>query len=266
MARVSFLMCRPTFYGVHYEINPWMDVRRQPDRAAALRQWQALRAVLTEEFGAEVRICRSRPGLPDMTFTANAGLPRGRVFVPSRFRYRERAGEERPFTGWFRRRGYRIVPLPGEFRFEGAGDALTLGDALFAGYYCRTDVQMHAALGEVLGMRVLSLTLVDRRFYHLDTCFSPLDDRTAVYYPKAFDRYSLRVLRRNVPDLIPVSDGEAHQFGCNLVAVGGRAVVSHPCRRLARTLADRGYAVYRLDFSEFIKAGGAAKCLTLRLA
>ncbi len=263
--RPTFLMCRPTFYGIHYRINPWMDLRRQADRVVALRQWATLRGVLERELGAKVCVCRARPGLPDMTFAANAGLVRGRVFVPSRFRYPERAGEEPHFTRWFRHHGYAVRPLDGDHRFEGAGDALFVGDTIFAGYHFRTDVRTHAALGELLGLRVVSLQLVNPRFYHLDTCFAPLNGSAALYYPRAFDAYALRVLKENVGDLVPVSDAEAHEFGCNAVIAGKQAVIAEPCRDLARALERRGYAVHRLNFSEFIKAGGAAKCLTLRL-
>ncbi|MCY3020300.1 MAG: arginine deiminase-related protein [Planctomycetota bacterium] len=263
--RPSFLMCRPTFYGINYQINPWMNVHRQANRALALQQWLALRCVLEEEFGAAVAVCRARAGLPDMTFAANAGLVCGETFIPSRFRYRERAGEEPFFTAWFRRRGYRIAALAGEHRFEGAGDALFLGGNLFAGYYFRTDIQTHARLGELLGVRVYSLELVRPRFYHLDTCFAPLGASAAVYYPDAFDSYSIRVLKEHADDLIAVRHDEAYEFGCNAVVIGKKVVIAEPCRELARALRRRGYAVYRLKFSEFIKAGGAAKCLTLQL-
>lgn len=265
MPRPAFLMCRPTFYGINYEINPWMDLRRQANRAVALRQWRALRQVLAGEFRATIRGCRARPGLPDMTFTANAGLVHRKTFVPSRFRYRERAGEEPHFAQWFRRRGYRTLELAGDHRFEGAGDALFLGNRLFAGYYYRTDVQTHALLGELLGVRAFSLQLVSPRFYHLDTCFAPLGPGAAIYYPGAFDGYAHRVLREHVGDLLAVDPEEAYQFACNAVVVEKRVVISQRCPGLARALRRRGYRVYALDFSEFIKAGGAAKCLTLRL-
>jgi N-dimethylarginine dimethylaminohydrolase len=258
-------MCHPTFYGIKYEINAWMDVRRQADRGAALRQWSALRNVLADEMGARVYTCRARPGLPDMAFTANAGLVYKKQFIPSRFRYKERAGEEPYFREWFRDRGYRIVVLPVNYRFEGAGDALFAGENLFAGYYYRTDIQTHTFIAEALGVRVFSLELVNRYFYHIDTCFLPIGPSTAVYYRGAFDSYDIKILKENLSDLISVSHDEAYQFACNSVVVGKKAVIHKPCRKLARELRKRGYAVYPLDFSEFIKAGGAAKCLTLRL-
>jgi len=60
-----------------------------------------------------------------------------------------------------------------------------------------------------------------------------------------------------------VSVEEAQQFACNAVVVGRKAVIPRTCRRLAADLEKRGFTVYPLDFSEFIKAGGAARCLTL---
>ena len=258
-------MCRPTFYGINYQINPWMNIRRQADRPLALEQWSALRRVLEDQCGAAVQVCRARPGLPDMTFSANAGLIFGKTFIPSRFRYRERAGEEPFFCAWFRRHGFQVVELTAGHHFEGAGDALFQGDALFAGYYFRTDIQTHAHIGKLLGVRVYSLELVNPRFYHLDTCFAPLNAQAAIYYPGAFDSYSIRVLKEHAGDLIAVRHEEAYEFGCNAVVVGKKVIVSEACLELAGALRRRGYTVCRLKFSEFIKAGGAAKCLTLRL-
>jgi N-dimethylarginine dimethylaminohydrolase len=266
MRRASFLMCRPTFYGVEYVINPWMDLRRQPNRRRALRQWQSLRRTLREQLGATVHCCRARPGLPDMTFTANAGLARGKIFIPSRFRYPERAGEAPHFIRWFRARGYRVRPLPTGHSFEGAGDALLMGDRLFAGYRFRSDIRTHVEVGKTLGIRVLSLELINPYFYHLDTCFMPMSEELAIYYPGAFDRYGQRVIRENVADLLPVRHEEAYQFACNAVPVGKKAVISAPCRSLAGELERRGFAVFPMDLSEFRKAGGAARCLALRLA
>ena len=182
----SFLMCRPSFYGIEYEINPWMDVRRQADHPRALRQWHILRSTLAESIGAQVELVRARPSLPDMGFTANAGLVFRDTFIPSRFRYRERAGEEPFFTSWFHRRGYRVRPLPIGHHFEGEGDALFVGEKLFLGHFQRTDIRTHLLIGELLEVPVFSLEMVNPLFYHLDTAFMPFGPESALYYPKAF--------------------------------------------------------------------------------
>lgn len=242
-----------------------MDLRRQADSLRAMRQWEALRETLVERCGARVEMVRAHRDLPDMCFAANAGLVRGRTFIPARFRHPERAGEEPRFTAWFRRRGYRIRPLPEGECFEGEGDGLFAGNRLFLGYFERTDLVTHQRIGEMLGARAVSLELVDPRFYHLDTCFAPFGPNSALYYPGAFTLYGRKVLTANLPDLVPVSEADARHFGCNAICIGRNVILCAPARQLARTLEKRGFHVFPLDFSEFIKAGGAAKCLVLRL-
>ena len=261
----TFLMCRPTYYGIQYEINPWMSRRRPADNARARAQWDRLVDVLVGEIGADIRLVDPVLGLPDMCFTANAGYVCGGVAVPSRFRYLQRRGEEPHFESWFRRSGFDVRPLPDGLFFEGAGDALPCAGRIFAGYFYRTDVRSHAALGLIVGGEVLSLELTDRRFYHIDTCFCPLNASTAMYYPPAFDEYGRKVLRAHIPELIEATGHDALHFGCNAIAVGQDVVLHEPCRGLGGALTKRGYRVHYVDLGEFIKAGGSAKCLTLRL-
>ncbi len=258
-------MCPPDYFGIEYEINPWMRRSNQSDPRKALEQWQELYDVLTGELGAAVQLLAPVPDLPDLVFTANAGYVEGDLFVSSSFKYKERQGETPYFEAWFQSRGYRICKLDPGCVFEGAGDALLLGGSIFAGYRHRSEICSHQALGEIVGRRVLSLELIDPLFYHLDTCFCPLSDRTALYFPAAFDTYAGRVLKENVPDLLTVSVASARLFGCNAVAVGKTVVTNRGCDDLAGPLAERGYALRMVDLSEFMKSGGSAKCLTLRL-
>jgi N-dimethylarginine dimethylaminohydrolase len=112
---------------------------------------------------------------------------------------------------------------------------------------------------------VLSLELVDGRWYHLDTAFFALTPRLVVYYPGAFDTYACTVLNANF-ETIEVVEEEALRFACNSVVIGENVVMPAHCPRLRAALEARGYVVYPVDLSEFIKSGGAAKCLTLFLA
>jgi len=260
-------MCRPTHYTIAYEINPWMSRRRQVAPRRAMAQWQALHGLLTERLKVPVALLPPVNGLPDLSFTANAGLAVGRTFIRSNFRYPQRQGEEPVVERYFRRRGFRVVRLPRALNFEGEGDALWAGELLFLGFRFRSDATAHERLAELLGCRVLPLELVDRRFYHLDTCFCPLDHASALWYPKAFDRYGRAVIERHVQDLVPVSRADALRFCCNAVVVG-RAVVLHQgvSRGLRRRLERRGFRPCELNLSEFVKAGGSAKCLVLQLS
>ena len=260
-------MCRPTHYSIQYEINPWMSLKRQANRTQALAQWRQLYALLTRELGVRVRLLPPRPGVPDLVFTANAGLVNGRTLIRSKFRYPERQREEPLIERFFRRANFRIVRLEPRFDFEGEGDALWMGDALVYGFRFRSDAPVHEDLARILNARVLPVELADRRFYHLDTCFCPLDADTALWFPGAFDRYGRRVLERLVPTLLDVSEPDAVRFACNAIAVGS-AVVMHAgvSAALRQRLARRRFKVHPVDLSEFLKAGGSAKCLVLWLS
>jgi N-dimethylarginine dimethylaminohydrolase len=257
-------MCPPDYYGIEYEINPWMDRRRPADHARAVVQWNALRQLLAEA-GAHISTVTPVAGLPDMVFTANAAVVFRKLAVLSRFRHPQRQGEEPYFAAWLAEHGFEICRLPEEVYFEGAGDALFCGDTLFAGYRIRSDARGHQLVGERIGCRVIPLELVDPYYYHLDTCFCPLDLSTAAYYPAAFDAYGRKVLQEMVPSLIEVAEEEARRFACNAVVVGRVVVTNAGCPRLHAALAERGFSPRETPLDEFVKAGGSAKCLTLRL-
>jgi N-dimethylarginine dimethylaminohydrolase len=258
------LMCPPDHYGIEYEINPWMNRSLGAVRELAFRQWTQLRDTLIS-LGVTVEILAPQPGLPDLVFTANAGLMYGNTFLSSRFRHEVRAKESPIFDAWFEAHGFQVEHLPAQAYHEGAGDALFCGEILFAGYRTRSDANAHQWVSQKLGVRCLPLELVNPRFYHLDTCFCPLAPGRAIYYPQAFDTYGLRVLHTHIPELIPVVEDEANRFGCNAVVVGTTVVHNSRCPHLAQSLAKHGYQSIEVELDEFLKAGGSAKCLTLRL-
>ena len=260
-------MCRPTHYTIAYEINPWMSVKRQTNRARAMAQWEQLYRLLTRNLRVRVELLPPRAGVPDLVFTANAGLVKGRTLIRSNFRYPQRQPEELVIERWCKHRGYRVIRLPETSRFEGEGDALWMGETLVLGFRFRSDAPSHERLAQLVRAEVLPVELADARFYHLDTCFCPLDASTALWFPKAFDRYGRKVLERLVPDLINVSETDAKRFACNAISVG-RAIVMQAgaSLKLRRQLTRRGFELYPVDVSEFLKAGGSAKCLVLRLA
>lgn len=264
MSQPHILMCPPDYFGIEYEINPWMSRRRQTDPAQAERQWNDLKSLL-EEAGARISLLEPVAGLPDLVFTANAALIYRTLAVVSRFRHTQRQAEELLDEAWFRQHGFTARRAPEGAYFEGAGDALFCGDTLFAGYRIRSDARGHQQIGEMLGCRVIPMELVDGYYYHLDTCFCPLAPGVAIYYPPAFDDYGRKALAELVPNLIAVEEEEARRFACNAVVVGRTVVTNTGCPRLGAALQDAGYTPRETLLDEFVKAGGSAKCLTLRL-
>jgi N-dimethylarginine dimethylaminohydrolase len=258
------LMCPPDHYGIEYEINPWMNRSLGAVRALAFRQWNELRNILSG-LGVQIELLEPQPGLPDLVFTANAGLMFKNLFLSSRFKHEVRAKESPFFEKWLGEHGFEVVQLPAETFHEGAGDALFCGDTLFAGYRTRSDANAHQWVAQRLGVRCLPLELVNPRFYHLDTCFCPLAPGVAIYFPDAFDSYGRRVLQTHVPKLLAVPEADAHRFGCNAVVVGQNVVHNSQCPELRQILQQAGFTSIELELDEFLKAGGSAKCLTLRL-
>ncbi len=265
---VRILMCAPHHYEVDYVINPWMEGNiHRSSRERAQVEWEQLHQVL--KTYATIEQIEPQQGWPDMVFTANAGLILGDNVVLSRFFHPERQGEEPYFQQWFESQGYTVHTLPKSLPFEGAGDALLdrSGRWLWAGYGFRSELDSHPYLAKWLDVEVLSLRLVDRRFYHLDTCFCPLTDGYLLYYPGAFDTYSNRLIELRVPPekRIAIDEVDAVNFACNSVNIDRIVVMNKASDSLKQMLVDRGFTPIETPLGEFLKAGGAAKCLTLRV-
>ncbi len=267
-SRIRFLMCPPDHYDVDYVINPWMEGNiHKSSRDRAVEQWQGLHQILKQH--AIVDLVPPEKGWPDLVFTANAGLVLGDNVVLSRFLHKERQGEEPFFKQWFEANGYTVNELPKDLPFEGAGDALLdrEGRWLWAGYGFRSELDSHPYLAKWLDIEVLSLRLIDERFYHLDTCFCPLANGYLLYYPGAFDSYSNRLIEMRVAaeKRIAIAEADAVNFACNAVNVDSIVIMNKTSDALKTRLAGVGFQVLETPLTEFLKAGGAAKCLTLRV-
>ena len=259
----SYLMCPPEYFAVTYAINPWMRPDSPVDPGRAMRQWTALRGTY-ESLGHSVSTIEPVAGLPDMVFAANGATVIDGTVLGVRFRHAERAAEAAAYLSWFLARGYSPVREPA-FVNEGEGDILVAGDTVLAGYGFRSDEAAAGELAAVFGRRVVSLRLVDSRFYHLDTALCVLDASTAMYYPGAFDDAGRAALASLFDELIEAKDEDAEVLGLNAVSDGRHVVLAAQAVELARSLSARGFEPVPVDMSELLKAGGGAKCCTLEL-
>jgi N-dimethylarginine dimethylaminohydrolase len=259
-----YLMCPPLHFGVLYEINPWMSRQVAVDADAAHEQWHGLVATL-RGAGAEVLVVEPRPEVPDMVFTANGGLVSGTTFVPAHFRHPERQPETEVFAAWFAEQGWDVDRLPAELDHEGAGDALPFDGVLLSGYRIRSDAAAGQVLSEKLRAPVRTVELIDERLYHIDLTFCPLDDRRALCAPLGWDAYGRKVVEALVPEPLWLDDDEALSFCANSVVVGRRIVMGNVPPRVGRQLEAWGFDVVECRVSEFLKAGGGCRCLTLAL-
>lgn len=259
-----FLMCRPAHFDVVYSINPWMEPEKPTDRDLALIQWERL-VNLFRGLGHQVEFIEPAAGLPDMVFAANgATVVNGKV-LSARFRYPQRIAEGGIYADWFRRRGFQVHEA--EHINEGEGDYLYAGSRILGGTGFRTAPHSHAEAERFFGLPVQSLTLVDPRFYHLDTALSVLDvdSELIMYYPKAFSEHSQAILGELYPDAILADDDDAAAFGLNAVSDGLHVLIAEQARHLIDELWAHGFVPIGVDLSELLKSGGSAKCCTLEL-
>ena len=266
-----YLMCRPEHFTVSYTINPWMEPANPTDTALAVRQWQKLYDTYLE-LGHEVQLIDPIQGLPDMVYTANGGFIIDNIAYGARFRFQERVPEGPAFMDWFRDNGFEVVE-PREVN-EGEGDFLLVGDTILAGTGFRSTGDSHREIGEIFGKEVVSLTLVDPRFYHLDTAIAVLDPvqgeggvehANIAYLEHAFDAEGQAVLAERFPDAIRVSDEDGSVFGLNSASDGLNVIISPRAKGFEAQLRERGYNPVLVDLSELLLGGGGIKCCTLEL-
>lgn len=261
-----YLMCRPDFFEVTYEINPWMDVTRHTDTALAVAQWAVLHRLYLE-WGHTVELIDPIPGLPDMVYAANGAMIVDGLVYSAKFRYPERAAEGPAYQKWFADRGY-VTHTAAETN-EGEGDILMAGDVILGGSGFRTDPAAHRELADLTGREVLTLELVDPRMYHLDTALTALngtpDQPLIAYYPPAFSAASQGVLRERFPDAIIATERDALVLGLNSVSDGYHVVHSPAALDFPAQLREHGFATHAVDTSELLKGGGGAKCCTLEI-
>ncbi|MFF8919418.1 dimethylargininase [Streptomyces sp. NPDC015032] len=261
--RRHYLMCRPAHFDVTYSINPWMDPAQPTSANRGLSQWKWLHDLFVD-LGHDVELVEPIPGLPDMVFAANgATVVDGKALV-ARFRHQQRTDESPAYLDWFRRHGYPEV-RQAEHTNEGEGDFLFTGTEILAGSGFRSVVRAHQEAQEFFGRQVVGLTLVDPRFYHLDTALAVLDDGEVMYYPRAFSPESREVLADRFPDAILAEEADAAVFGLNALSDGLHVILPKRAVRLADRLRERGYEPIGADLSELLKAGGSVKCCTLEL-
>jgi N-dimethylarginine dimethylaminohydrolase len=259
-------MCPPTWFDVVYAINPWMDPRVPVDRDRAYAQWSALVAAY-RQAGHRVDLLDAVPGLPDMVFAANgATVVDGRT-LGARFATSQRAGEAAAHRVWHRHHGVlyggRGLADPVAVN-EAEGDFAVLSSVVLAGHGFRTSLDAHAELATLTGREVVSLELVDPRFYHLDVALAVLDADTdhIAYHPPAFSPRTQDVLAERFPDAVLADEADACAFGLNLVGDGRNVFMPTGAQHLRDALEDLGYVPVEIDTSELLRGGGSVKCCT----
>lgn len=265
------LLCPPDYFDIIDVKNDFMRGQEgKVDRSKARREWEALR-VAFNEAGVETEALEPTPGLEDMVFTANQTLvavdAHGmKTCILADMRFPSRQLEVPAFDYWFSAHGYRVEKLGVPGPFEGAGDALwhPTKELLWGGVGPRTAAHVYDWIGRRFNTPVIRLRLASPRFYHLDTCFCPIDERTVLYYPEAFDRDGRELIERFFERRIEATAEEAAGMACNAAAFFGKVVVIQKgLERIGRLLQDWKISVIEVETDEFMKSGGSVFCMKM---
>lgn len=261
-------MAYPKYFDVDYEINFWMSIKNKPDVRLAQIQWRKLYQTMIT-LGADVEVLNGHIGLPDLVFTANAGVVHNNVFIPANFLHAERKNESEIFRKWFAENGFQIVDLPRDIDHEGHGDLLKLADRYYQGYGFRSSNESHEILTYLLNAEIVCLELVNGYFYHLDTCFCPIHHNGIpylIYYDGAFSSDSLNKLNELNFNKFNVPENEAKLFACNSIQVNNNIILQEGCLKTAEWISSIGMNPIFRDMSQFHLSGGSAKCTVLQIS
>jgi N-dimethylarginine dimethylaminohydrolase len=270
----AVLMCPPDYYKVSAARNPYMaNSVGKVDGAKAQQQWNGVKQAF-EDLNLAVKTIAPVEGLEDMVFAANQTLTgldtkMEKVCLLSHMRHPARRPEVAHFEKWFTDAGYRIARLKDpQMTFEGMGDAVWHPGKrlLWGGHGFRTDPEVYEEAAQVFETPVVRLKLVNERFYHLDTCFCPLNQEAVLIYPPAFDPESLELILKLFPIVLAADEKEASaQLPCNATIINSTAVMQAGAAAAARHVQAIGMKVREVDTSEFLKSGASTFCLKMFL-
>lgn len=268
----DILLTTPDHYDVEYIINTHMKPGTVNKTAATL-EWEKLKEVY-QSLGIRVNLIQSQPNLPDMVYCSNQVLPYlqpdgNHGVVISKMRHPQRQPETKFYKDWFRENcHFRTFDIPSDcgWSFEGMGDAVwTPGRyLLWGGYGLRTDKEVYSFISDRLKVPIIVLRLVNEDFYHLDTCLSFLSEKSALYYPEAFDADTLEMIHHFIEDPIPVSKKDAYNFACNAHCPDTKHVIIHEgSTETESKLREKGFTPIPIQTSEFMKGGGSVFCMKM---
>lgn len=257
-------MCSPDYFRIEYEINPWMDTKNQVNKFLALKQWQNLYKIYISHFHSKVNLISARRGVPELTFIGDSVFVYKNKVIASNFVYKKRRKEVKYAIDWFSRRNYTIKKLPENIFFEGSADAFVWDNKILGSFGIRSDKEAYNIISDFFGLEAAPLELIDPKFYHLDTALFPISRDLIAWWPPAFSEDSQNKIENLGAELIKVNYEEANKFVCNSVSARGVIIMPKGCPIFKEEVSKRGYKIIELDVSEFMKAGGGIKCLTLK--
>lgn len=261
----KILLCPPQYYDIEYEINPWMDVKRKANKDKVYAEYASLKQKF-DELGIEYSEIEPQPGLPDMVYAANYGFAEGQKFIKANFMYPERRKEADFAQEYLEKLGYETLTIPSDIFFEGQGDLLKTSNQYFFGWGKRSQPTAKPYLETLLNQPLIDFELINPYYYHLDTCFAPLNDTTVMINQRSFKPEGLKKIYETFANVIETSEQDNQFLCCNLVVWEKNIIVGKGITAATvNTLQEFGFTTHQIDTTEYLKGGGSVKCLSLEL-
>jgi N-dimethylarginine dimethylaminohydrolase len=279
----KILMAHPEYFDIVDVKNVHMEGNiGSLDKLLAIKQWENLRDTyqlfVAESILEEVYTIDGGEYCEDMVFTANQSFPwilnGEKVAVMSKMRHESRQREVPYFEKFYKSIGYKLLYLEEAQLFEGMGDTIPHygKKLLYGGYGHRSDTTAYKEIAAMLQVPVVTLELVDDRFYHLDTCFIPVSEETVMLCPVAFSDEGMAALKKLFQNIIEIPVEEAETFFAlnahciNDQKTGKKKAVLHPGTTVTKNeLIRNGYEVIEINTSEYMKSGGSVFCMKMML-
>ena len=209
------------------------DARRTASGSNSTRRCRA--------SASSVELMTPQPGLPDLVFTANAGLVFNERFFSSQFPARGPGSRGAAFRC--------LVCRPTASKWNTCPKACSSrGPAMpsSAARRCLPAIASAATCAAIstsatlLHARCCPLELVNPLFYHLDTCFCPLAPGRPSTIPERSTVMASRCWKRTSRSCWRSTSRKRTRFGCNAVVVGKTVITTAGCERLAADLQSLG--------------------------
>lgn len=274
------LLSTPEYFEVIDVKNPHMaGFEGKTNKTESFSQWEELEKIYLQlkdrNVLTAVSYVQGVPGCEDMVFAANQSFPwiseKGeRLVIVSKMRHPSRQREVPFFEDFYQKNNYKLIHLQNTKMFEGMGDTIPHPgrNLLYGGYGFRSEKSAFEEISSKIEVPVVLLELVNENFYHLDTCFLPLDDNTVLICREAFSEESVKGLKKIFKDVIAVPFDEASKnFALNAHIVTNnnhKIAILHPgSNETVRVLHQAGFEVIETDTSEYIKSGGSVFCMKM---
>jgi N-dimethylarginine dimethylaminohydrolase len=252
---MKVLMCPPLYY----------EPAEDEEASTVMAEWRSLYRLLCDELDVEVDLLEPRPDMPHLVFAASGGFVREDSFIASRFRDLSRQPEREAWENFFLVRGYDLPTLPDGCSLEGERDLVDAGATPFAGYRSNDDLAAHDAVSEILGREIRSLRLSDNWDWPLDTCFCPLGKGRALFHPDAFHPDARRLLKTELPELLPVDTADARRLGCNALVADGSVILPEGVPATVSGLEEEGLRTHTLPLAAYARHGAGPKAVVLKV-